>query len=248
MLVECPEKTSISPWVVLSPDRATPAVLDVCKKYVLNPRVIYAPLPFPLVSQEDGQQWIKGRNWMLDQAEQAGVKARWVTAFDDDWQWGPGWDVHLPAMLETEEVDSWKAISLVLWDRADGGLDVNTLQIHASPLIGRHKVGWRHDLEKTDFLTRQCAALGNVCTMPFFIMDYGCIVAAERRAMFKRYVKAGKLCGYVKNYIRDPIRRPLQECLGMHPEEYYAFQVQQWGRIGYAKQTQCSEPGGSGGT
>lgn len=248
LLIEVPKRTGIQPRVILSPDRPTAPVKEVCQRWVLNPNVINKPLPFPLVSQEEGAQWIRGRNWMLDQVEQQGWKPRWIFPFDDDWLMGPGWDVHLPQMLEAEGVNSWAFVNLVLWDRVDSkGLDVNTRQRHYSPILGRHQQGWRHDTTKTDFLTKQCTELGNVGTAPFFMLDYGSIVPEERRAMYRKYVKAGKLCPYVKNYVRPPTRRSLVECLNLDPAAYYNWQLEQEGKIGNAKPTKCLEPGGSGG-
>jgi len=251
-LIECPKKTGLKTAVILSPDRPTPAVRDVCHSWQDHPGVLYRPLPFPLVSPEGGQRWIEGRNWLLGEADAAGITARWQSNYDDDWQWGPGWDEHLPKMLNDDGVDAWEAVSLVLWDRLDdAGLDVNLRQYHWSPLIGRYQTGWRFDTRLTNQITKQCP--GRRAEMPFFLLDFGTVSSTERRAMYRKYMRAGKTCNYVKRYVQTPIRKPLDWILKKFPDpaKFKAWQIERLlkeGILSNAKSTKHALPQGPRGT
>lgn len=231
VLVKCPKKTGLKVAVVLSPDRPTPAVRDICHQWQDHPQVLYRPLTKPVISVLEGKQWIRARNWMLCEADGAGIQARWLTSMDDDWLWGPGWDEHLPKMLNQDRIISWAVVSLVLWERADGsGLDVNVRQRHFSPLFGLYKPGWRLNPSLTNFTTMQVEQVvandgDRAGVAPFFILDSGTIKAAERRRMYREYLRSGKTCDYVKNYVRDPIRMPVEKALAMEPYDFFVHQL-----------------------
>jgi hypothetical protein len=230
-LWEMPDRAAVNSCVILVPDRPTPQVQDVVRSFT-DPNCLVYPTPLPVMSPEHGQRWTQTRNWAMDQFDAAGHTARWLSNWDDDWVWGPGWGdplAGLPALLNQEYVVSWEAVSLFVWARVEGELQVNLLQHHRSPLIGRYEKGWRRDERLTNQIqdeTKMLVAADPLRQqlLPFYLMDCGTTTPEERRRLYNDYANAGKLDNYTRKYLREPVLMPLAKALAKKPAELYALQ------------------------
>lgn len=217
-----PKQTGVQTRVVLVEDRPSALTKNVIAKWRDHERVLHFVCPFPIVSAEQGQLWTAARNLAALEMDRRGWEPEWVSNFDEDWEFGPGWSLHLRRCLENPDAWSWRAVNLFLWDSRDR---VNVRQRHDSPLFGRYRRGWRRDPEMTN---QTCVQVEQHVAqypeaeqyLPFFLLDDGTLEIDERTRMFKAYMAAGKQCDFVRNYIRPPIVKPLDELLQMTPEEY----------------------------
>ncbi len=238
---DLPVKAGVDPFIMLVPDRPTPQVAEVVQRFSDHPRVHVQEPHVPVMSPEHGQKWIEVRNGVLDAFDNLGHTARWCANHDDDWLYGPGWDdpmTGVPACLTSDDVDSWRAISLFVWGQdAHGEANVNLRQFHNSGLFGRYQTGWRFDPTMTNQIVLEVekkvqAYPERERVLPFFLIDCGTISDAERRHLYSAYANAGKLDAYTKKYIDMPKLKPLTEVYRRWPKPlaYWRMQVKEWER------------------
>lgn len=238
---EIPYKTGLRTFVVLMPDRPLKSVQSIVDKYSANPHVYVQSPSLPIMSPEYGQQWTRARNESMAIFDELGLEARWHANHDDDWLYGPGWDeptAGLRALLLDEQWLSLRAVSLFVWGQdQDGVAQVNTRQMHYSPLFGRYETGWRYDPKMTNQIPVEVERMlvmepERETTLPFFIMDCGTISDAERRRLYCEYANAGKMDDYTRRYINMPKMVALPKILKRYPNplKYWEMQIQRWVR------------------
>ena len=221
------------------PDRPLKSVEKVVHNFSNYENVQVCTPTVPIMSPEHGQQWTRVRNESMDCFDALGKTARWHANHDDDWLYGPGWDdptTGLPALLNQEQILSWKAVSLFIWGQdQDGVAQVNMRQFHMSPLFGRYETGWRYDPFMTNQVPQEVEEKVKLEPvreqyLPFFILDCGTISDAERRRLYCEYANAGKLDPYTKRYIQMPKMKALPDILARYknPQAYWDKQVALW--------------------
>ena len=228
ILKELPD-AGVRTCLVLAPDPlATPEVKQVAGRLGQDPNVVLHCPALPVLSSRHGQRWIQTLNEMCDAFDQRGHEAPWLFDFDDDAVFSPGWEEKLPALLADESMDVYEAISLFLWDDAEE--QVNVLQHHWSPRLGRYRAGARRSLDRelhvVDFVQASIEKGGRMKKMPWYLLDFGSATEADRQACFRACARAGKLDPYTKAYIRPPLLRPLADILREfpHPGDFQMWQ------------------------
>lgn len=226
VLIEVPEKTGLSTRCVLMPDRVSEPVQQIVDHWASHPSVIVRPPSLPILSPEHGQQWCRARNEGLEEIDRHWIP-RWTADHNDEWLYGPGWEEHLAACLDNDDVDAWIATSLFIW--TEDGSDVNVRQRHQSPLFGRHQFGWRRNPDLTNQVAQQIEDPRTAVhrDLPFFLMDYGTTTQKERERVYRACANAGKEDDYTRRFVERPVLQPLKLVLEAYtPEQYHNTQLQ----------------------